>query len=584
MAYREMWEIEVRHEGLNKYRHIRGSDRYVVEQKAAAQKIAWNEMWEKKQAAESKKSEREAAIRSKEEKNELAIIKTDEAQKTLDYLDSTLKHTLSVDDAIYWLSLLDKKPFSKPKPVKSKSKPAPSKPKLIKIPVEPERSGSKYSAELGFFDKVFSSRRKQKEKESENRYLADRNSWVEAKKKVEFDNSQNELKYPKNLEAWELAKKEMELKFAKSVELWEKEKTNYEQKQQSNNNLILNKKEQYLNKEAGAVSDYCEMVLSNSVYPEYFPQEWDIEYQPETKIIIVDYSLPDIDSIQTLKSVKYVASRDEFSETHISEAELNKLYDGLLYQIALRTIHELYEADAANALESIVFNGWVDSVDKATGQNVNSCIMSLQATKDEFLAINLEKVNPKACFKQLKGVGSSKLHGLSPVAPIININKEDRRFVSAYTVVDDVGGTDNLAAMDWQDFENLIREIFEKEFVSSGGEVKITQASRDGGVDAIAFDPDPIRGGKIVIQAKRYTNVVGVSAVRDLFGTTVNEGATKGILVTTADYGPDAYEFAKGKPLTLLNGSNLLHLLEKHGHKAKIDLKEAKKILSEQKI
>ena len=39
--------------------------------------------------------------------------------------------------------------------------------------------------------------------------------------------------------------------------------------------------------------------------------------------------------------------------------------------------------------------------------------------------------------------------------------------------------------------------------------MKITQASKDGGVDAVAFDPDPIRGGKIVIQAKRYTNVVG---------------------------------------------------------------------------
>jgi restriction system protein len=73
--------------------------------------------------------------------------------------------------------------------------------------------------------------------------------------------------------------------------------------------------------------------------------------------------------------------------------------------------------------------------------------------------------------------------------------------------------------------------------------VRITRASRDGGVDAIAFDPDPIRGGKIVIQAKRYTNPVGVSAVRDLFGTVHNEGATKGILVTTSDYGPDAYEF-----------------------------------------
>lgn len=259
------------------------------------------------------------------------------------------------------------------------------------------------------------------------------------------------------------------------------------------------------------------------------------------------------------------------------------MYDGLLCQIAIRTIHELYEADIANAIGSIVFNGWVDSIDKATGHNVNSCIMSLQASKDEFLAINLEKADPKASFKKLKGVGSSKLYGLSPVAPIVTIDKEDRRFVSAYDVVNGIDETDNLAAMDWQDFENLIREVFEKEFAGSGGEVKITQASRDGGVDAIAFDPDPIRGGKIVIQAKRYTNVVGVSAVRDLFGTTINEGATKGILVTTANYGTDAYEFAKGKPLTLLNGGNLLHLLERHGHRAKIDLKEAKILLAEEK-
>jgi restriction system protein len=122
--------------------------------------------------------------------------------------------------------------------------------------------------------------------------------------------------------------------------------------------------------------------------------------------------------------------------------------------------------------------------------------------------------------------------------------------------------------------------LFAKEFASSGDEVKVTQASRDGGVDAVAFDPDPIRGGKIVIQAKRYTNVVGVSAVRDLYGTLMNEGATKGLLVTTSYYGADAYEFAKGKPITLLDGGNLLHLLAKHGHRAKIDLREAKKDLA----
>ncbi|MBV9677132.1 MAG: restriction endonuclease, partial [Acidobacteriaceae bacterium] len=46
-------------------------------------------------------------------------------------------------------------------------------------------------------------------------------------------------------------------------------------------------------------------------------------------------------------------------------------------------------------------------------------------------------------------------------------------------------------------------------------------------------------------------------------------------LVTTSDFGPDAYEFAKGKQLTLMSGSELLYLLEKHGHHARINLTEA---------
>ena len=164
------------------------------------------------------------------------------------------------------------------------------------------------------------------------------------------------------------------------------------------------------------------------------------------------------------------------------------------------------------------------------------------------------------------------------------LTRDDRRFVSAYEVANTLDSTVNLAAMDWEDFEHLIREVFEKEFSSTGGEVKVTQASRDGGVDAVAFDPDPIRGGKIVIQAKRYTNTVGVSAVRDLYGTVLNEGATKGVLVTTSDYGPDSYAFAAGKPLVLLSGANLLHMLEKHGHKACINLNEAKKLVTKSEL
>jgi len=55
----------------------------------------------------------------------------------------------------------------------------------------------------------------------------------------------------------------------------------------------------------------------------------------------------------------------------------------------------------------------------------------------------------KACFKKLKGVGSSKLHGLAAVAPIIKLQKDDDRFVAGYDVADRILEGDNLAIMNW---------------------------------------------------------------------------------------------------------------------------------------
>jgi restriction system protein len=101
-------------------------------------------------------------------------------------------------------------------------------------------------------------------------------------------------------------------------------------------------------------------------------------------------------------------------------------------------------------------------------------------------------------------------------------------------------------------------------------EAKLTRASRDGGVDVVAFATRPVLGGKVAIQAKRYRNTVGVSAVRDLYGTMLNEGANKGILVTTSDYGPDAFDFAKDEPIELIDGGCLLYLLEQVGVQARI--------------
>jgi len=56
----------------------------------------------------------------------------------------------------------------------------------------------------------------------------------------------------------------------------------------------------------------------------------------------------------------------------------------------------------------------------------------------------------------------------------------------------------------------------------------------------------------------------------------ISEGASKGILVTTSHFGSDSRKFVKDKPITLLDGSNLVYLLEKHGQRVKIDVAAAK--------
>lgn len=283
--------------------------------------------------------------------------------------------------------------------------------------------------------------------------------------------------------------------------------------------------------------------------------------------LILEIHLPSFEEFLNSKNKK-------ISKTTIKDLENE--YRDICISVFFGIGDLIFKNDNDDSIKNLFINGTVSIKDKSTGKQVQSCILSLSIPKIEFINFELNHIDLFQGFKRLKGISAPSFSESIPVRPIMTINKEDRRFVDGREVMQHLDERTNLASMDWEDFEHFIRELFEKEFSSSGGEVKITQSSRDGGIDAIAFDPDPIKGGKIVIQSKRYTNVVGVSAVRDLYGTMINEGANKGILVTTSHFGSDAYNFAKDKPLSLIDGDNLLQLLFKHNFKAKIDIREAR--------
>ena len=303
------------------------------------------------------------------------------------------------------------------------------------------------------------------------------------------------------------------------------------------------------------------------------------QYQIDTiyanDILGIEANLPSKDTVRQINKYNYLKN-DGTIKVQL-DRDLPKLYEKHLYTLCLNTIHDAFASDTTRLAKSIVYNGFVEDFSPRTGQLERNLILSLMIDRDTFSGIDISHVDPKMCFKSMKGVSAAKLIDVVPVQPVLQINKEDHRFIENKDVSINEGT--NLAAMPWEDFEQLVREIFEFEFAQ--GEVRVTQASRDGGVDAVVFDPDPLRGGKIVVQAKRYTNTVPVSAIRDLYGTVINEGANSGIIITTSDYGRDSYEFAKDKPLKLLNGGHLLALLNKNGRKGYINLSEAKNTTSE---
>lgn len=320
------------------------------------------------------------------------------------------------------------------------------------------------------------------------------------------------------------------------------------------------------NGDTDAVSKYCSMVLEHSEYPEGFPQKFRVAYVPEPKELVVEYELPTKDIVPTVAEYRYIKTRDATDEKLRKPQEIKELYQDIVAALCLRSLHELLVADQGNHIDVIVFNGFVQTVDPTTGKDIRPYLISVRTTKEKFIDINLAKVDKQACLRNLGAQVSPQPDELLAVKPVIEFDMVDKRFVTETDIISGLDTRSNLMDLNPFEFENLVNNLFSK----MGFEAKLTRSSRDGGIDVVAFDPRPILGGKVVIQAKRYKNVVGVSAVRDLYGSMINEGAGKGILVTTSHYGIDAYDFAKDKPIELIDGGGLLYLLEQNGYKAKI--------------
>jgi restriction system protein len=94
-------------------------------------------------------------------------------------------------------------------------------------------------------------------------------------------------------------------------------------------------------------------------------------------------------------------------------------------------------------------------------------------------------------------------------------------------------------------------------FARQGYDVVNVRDTKDGGVDVLLTDK---QGKQAVVQCKRYRSNVGEPIVRDLYGTMIHSGAVHAYLITTAGFSAEAKRWAMGKPITLIDGKQLVEL------------------------
>lgn len=301
---------------------------------------------------------------------------------------------------------------------------------------------------------------------------------------------------------------------------------------------------------------------SSPVWPDGRPREVSAAYDPAARQLVLDWELPRYDIVPEVKSVRYVAGADEDRETARSATQRRALYRDVLAQCVLLALRDLFAADGSGALESVALNGFVDDHDPATGHRARIVLATVTVTRAAFAELRLEQVSAVDCL-------------VDGVRGRLSTRPDQRAAVTPGRTPDDVGsgvltqgGGDepDLHAMDPIDFESLVADLFR----AMGMRAVTTRRSNDGGVDVEAMDPAPIRGGRIVVQVKRYRGTVPPTAVRDLYGTVQDSGANKGVLVTTSRFGPGSHSFAHGKPLELVSGAELVDLLHRHGLRGRL--------------
>jgi restriction system protein len=308
-----------------------------------------------------------------------------------------------------------------------------------------------------------------------------------------------------------------------------------------------------------AVTRYLDMVLGSVPLPSYFPRKAEATYSPHGEQAVLQFELPGPEVVPATRAVQYVQSRDEQRELPRPAKESGDLYRLVISQVALLCLHDVFAADST--LESVAFNGHVWATNPATGQRQYPCLISLKVDRGIFAELVLQDVRPDVCLRHLRALVSLHPYDLEAIKPIVDFDLSKYRFIEGLDAVFTLDSRPDLMDLTPDEFEHLVRQVFE----ATGLQGWTTAHSKDDGVDAVMVNKTPGGAMLCIVQAKRYSKVVGVSHIRELAGAMEEKRAGHGILVTTSWFTSGCWQKARehGR-MELFDGPRLKSMIKEH--------------------
>jgi restriction system protein len=156
-----------------------------------------------------------------------------------------------------------------------------------------------------------------------------------------------------------------------------------------------------------AIGEYVGLVLSNSVYPDSFPVEHEHSFELATRELKLQVDIPEPSSLPTVREYRYVKAKDEIAESQLTAKAQKERYNSAVYQVAVRTLHEIFEADRAGKIYSVALKVGVHRIAPATGLPEHVPLVVVAADRPTFSAFDLANVVPAATLDHL-GAAVSK--------------------------------------------------------------------------------------------------------------------------------------------------------------------------------